>query len=148
MKQRVTFRHEFVESFPDALEPGVLYISLPYATATHRCACGCGNEVVTPLSPTDWQLYFDGVSVSLTPSIGNWDFPCRSHYFIRHNAVLWARSWSLAEVKAGREQDRRRKENYFSETAPTGRTDNGTKPKKSRWQQFKNRFDKNSRKNT
>jgi len=44
MKQRVTFRHEFVESFPDAREHGVLYISLTYATATHRCACGCGNE--------------------------------------------------------------------------------------------------------
>jgi hypothetical protein len=73
MNNHITFQHEFVESFPETLEQRVLYISMPYSTATHQCACGCGNEVVTPFSPTDWQLHFDGVSISLTPSIGNWN---------------------------------------------------------------------------
>ncbi len=30
-----------------------LYISIPYVTAAHKCPCGCGEEIVTPLSPTD-----------------------------------------------------------------------------------------------
>jgi hypothetical protein len=47
-----------------------------------KCCCGCGHEVVTPFSPTDWKLTFDCVSVSLYPSIGNWSPPCRAHYFI------------------------------------------------------------------
>jgi hypothetical protein len=48
-----TFRPEFVEFMPDKLEPGVIYVSIPYATAAHLCACGYGNEVTTPISPTD-----------------------------------------------------------------------------------------------
>jgi hypothetical protein len=79
----------FVEFLPDELESGKLYISMQYATASHKCCCGCGRDVVTPISPTDWQLAFDGRSLSLTPSIGNWSYPCRSHYWIRHNRVVW-----------------------------------------------------------
>ena len=36
-----------------------------------------------------WQLYYNGKEISLTPSIGNYEFPCQSHYFIRHNRVEW-----------------------------------------------------------
>ena len=67
------------------IEEGKIYVSIAYATAVHKCACGCGKEVVTPLSPTDWKLIFDGKTVSLDPSIGNWGFPCRSHYWVRNN---------------------------------------------------------------
>ena len=38
-----------------------------------RCCCGCGEEVVTPFSPAQWQMSFDGEAVSLHPSIGNWN---------------------------------------------------------------------------
>jgi hypothetical protein len=113
----------------------VLYVSLPYATATHRCACGCGNEVVTPLSPADWQLHFDGVSISLTPSIGNWNFPCRSHYFIKHNNVQWARQWSQAEIEAGRANERLRADEYCA-----GRTTSTPDKKKGRWQWVRDRL--------
>ena len=58
--------HRFVEYVPDELEDGVLYVSIPFATVSHRCCCGCRHEVVTPLTPTDWSLTFDGESVSLT----------------------------------------------------------------------------------
>ena len=64
-------QHKFVEFIPDELENGVLYVSVTYATAIHECCCGCGNEVVTPLAPNDWQLTFDGESITLFPSIGN-----------------------------------------------------------------------------
>lgn len=99
-------RHEFVEYIPERPENGVLYVSMPYATAVHNCCCGCGREVVTPFSPTDWKLVFDGESVSLTPSIGNWSFDCQSHYWIERDVVRWAGRWSREEIDAGRKRDR------------------------------------------
>jgi hypothetical protein len=96
----------WVDSVPDQLEPQVLYVCVGYATTAHLCACGCGNEIVAPLSPHDWQLVFDG-SVSLYPSIGNWSFPCRSHYWIRSNRIVWAGTWSDDEVAKARERNRR-----------------------------------------
>ena len=82
-----TMQHKFVEFIPDVIEEGVLYISIEYCTAIHKCVCGCGNEVVTPLSPTDWELTFNGKTVSLDPSIGNWSFKCQSHYWIAKNSI-------------------------------------------------------------
>ena len=32
---------------------------------------------------------FDGRTISLNPSIGNWSYPCRSHYWIKGNRVVW-----------------------------------------------------------
>jgi hypothetical protein len=98
--------HVFVEHLPERLDDGVLYLALPIGTVAHRCCCGCGLEVVTPLSRTDWSVVYDGETVSLYPSIGNWSFPCRSHYWIRYNEVRWAPRWSQAWIDAGREHDR------------------------------------------
>jgi hypothetical protein len=113
---RATTMHpEFVEFVPENLSEGVLYVSIPYATAAHLCCCGCRNEVVTPLTPTDWSLKFDGETVSLKPSIGNWNFECQSHYWITHNEVRWAPQWSRDQIDAGRESDRRRKAARFHE---------------------------------
>lgn len=106
MTRSARLTYEFVDHIPNQLSWGVLYISIPFATVVHRCCCGCGNEVVTPLSPTDWQLTFDGESISLHPSIGNWSFDCQSHYWIRHNLVTWAPQWSQAKIAAGRARDR------------------------------------------
>lgn len=96
------FEFEFVEHIPDDLQERTLYVSIPFATAVHNCACGCGEEVVTPLSPTGWKLIFDGETVSLDPSIGNWSLPCESHYWIRRNRVQWAAYWDRNRVEAGR----------------------------------------------
>ncbi len=106
MKRPVTFKHEFVEFVPEELREETLYVSMRFATVAHLCACGCKNKVATPLKPTDWQLVFDGKTISLHPSIGNWNFPCRSHYWIRNNKVRWAADWSQAQVDAGRASDR------------------------------------------
>jgi hypothetical protein len=107
--------HEFVDFIPSHLKDGTVYVSLPFATAVHKCCCGCGNEVVTPLSPTDWTLIFDGASISLDPSIGNWSFSCRSHYWITRNTVMWARDWSSAEVEAVRGYDRLVKQHHLDQ---------------------------------
>lgn len=94
---------KFVEYIPEYLDSGVLYISRRYSTASHLCCCGCGLEVVTPLNPAKWRLAERGGTVSLAPSIGNWSFPCKSHYWIAGNKVCWASSMSpemIASVKA------------------------------------------------
>ncbi|GAA1625252.1 hypothetical protein GCM10009679_32870 [Saccharothrix algeriensis] len=96
---------EFVATFPTTLRPGVLYVSGAYSTAAHLCCCGCGHEVITPLSRAQWVLTFDG-TVSLRPSIGNWTLPCRSHYFIDSGSIRWARRYSEPEIEANREHDR------------------------------------------
>lgn len=107
--------HKFVEFIPENIEQGTLYISMQYATAMHKCACGCGNIVVTPFSPTDWKLLFNGDSVSLSPSIGNWSFPCRSHYFIRNDQVDWCSAWSKKQIQNGREADKKHKNEYYNQ---------------------------------
>ena len=116
MKYEKTLTHEFVDHIPDALEEGKIYVSIPFATVVHKCCCGCGNEVITPLSPTDWELIYNGKSISLNPSIGNWGFDCKSHYWIKHNKVTWARRWSEQEVEGGRTHDREVKKKYFNNT--------------------------------
>jgi len=106
-------KYEFVEFIPEEIEEGVLYVSVQYRTAVHKCICGCGNKVVTPISPTDWRLTFDGKSVSLYPSIGNWSFECKSHYWITNNVIKPAREWTYNEIEAGREEDKKLKKKYF-----------------------------------
>lgn len=84
--------HRFVDTAPEPLDEGIVYVSVRYATVLHLCGCGCRSEIVTPISRQGWSLIFDGVTVSLHPSIGNWNYPCRSHYWIRHNRIEWARN--------------------------------------------------------
>src|SRR5712672_2590445 len=105
MTRQMTITHEFVDYIPDTLKEGVIYVCIPFATVVHKCCCGCGNEVVTPLSPTDWKLIFDGQSISLYPSIGNWNFACQSHYWIKSNRVKWSPRWSQEKINGGRVHD-------------------------------------------
>lgn len=107
--------HRFVEFIPQNVEDGILYISIEYCTAIHKCVCGCGNEVVTPISPSDWKLTFNGKSVSLYPSIGNWNFDCQSHYWIKNNQIDYAEKWNQNKVSIMREEGEGRlnKVKYF-----------------------------------
>lgn len=113
MRRSQGIRHEFVEYIPDVLEEGVLYVSVAFGTAVHKCCCGCGNEVVTPITPMDWCLAFDGETITLDPSIGNWSLPCESHYWITRNKVRWAPRWSRARIEAARARDRRKKVEHY-----------------------------------
>jgi hypothetical protein len=87
------FSHEFVELIPMEINENTLYVSIAYGTVTHKCACGCGNEVVTPLNKKGWSMTYDGESISLYPSIGNWNLPCKSHYWVRENKIKWSIPW-------------------------------------------------------
>lgn len=97
----------FVEFIPDELEEGVIYISRRYSTASHLCCCGCGREVVTPLNPAKWRFSEKDGKVSLTPSVGNWSFPCQSHYWINGNRVSWAPGMAPEVIAAVQARDRR-----------------------------------------
>lgn len=130
-------RHEFVGSIPDRLDEGVLYISLEYATALHNCACGCGHEIVTPLSPTDWSMVFDGETVSLAPSIGNWSYPCRSHYWIERGRIEWAGDMSDEDIARGRSWDRARKADRYASPKEV-EAKSVIRPPRSAWQKFLN----------
>ncbi len=101
-----TFKHKFVEYIPEAIEEGILYISMEHCVAIHLCACGCKNKVVTPISPIDWNITYDGISISLFPSIGNWNFECKSHYWITKSKVEFAREWSFEEIKRARKKEK------------------------------------------
>lgn len=92
-----TFQHRFVEFIPESIEEGIIYISIKYRSSVHNCPCGCGSKVVTPISPSGWQIVFDGKTISLNPSIGNWNFNCKSHYWITKSKVRWARKWKLGK---------------------------------------------------
>ncbi len=82
------FRYEFTEDLPQDPEEGVLYIALHQKTALHLCMCGCKNKVITPLSPNEWKLTFNGTSVSMYPAIRNSNFSCRSHYWIKKDYII------------------------------------------------------------
>jgi hypothetical protein len=96
---------EFVEFIPKNLIYGKLYVSMVYATTVHLCACGCGNKVVLPLSPAEWQLYYDGNAVDITPSVGNGEFPCRSHYWISCNEIRWSSRLTSSQIATSRRRD-------------------------------------------
>lgn len=113
----LTMRPEYVDFIPRELEDSVLYISKRFSTASHRCFCGCGTKIVTPLRNTEYQLIERGGLVSLKPSIGNWNHPCQSHYFIIDNNVVWAEAMSPAAIRWGRQHDDALKEAYFGSVA-------------------------------
>jgi hypothetical protein len=109
-------QHRFVKFIPDELESGVIYISMEYKTVTHRCCCGCGEKVVTPLSPAGWELTFNGKSVSLSPSIGGGT--CNSHYFIRNGRVQWARPLTKAQRATALRRDQSAADRFHTGLAP------------------------------
>lgn len=115
MMNPMKLRHKFVENIPDELEESTIYISAKYATTMHKCCCGCGNLVVAPLSPNDWSLTFDGETISLDPSIGNWSFPCQSHYWICRSKVIWLDQFTSLEVAEVRDKEKRSLERYYKQ---------------------------------
>ena len=98
-------RPKYVQHVPDQLEEGVLYISERFRICSHLCACGCKEEVVTPLSHAEWRIFKDGELVSLLPSIGNWNYDCKSHYFIEHNDIRWLPKLSAQRIKRVQQKD-------------------------------------------
>ena len=119
MSRITRLRPKFVEFIPEPLDQDIFYVSRRYSTASHLCCCGCGREVVTPLNAAKWHLSEDAGAVSLTPSVGNWSFHCKSHYWIDGNSVRWAAAMSPQRIAAVQARDRRDAELLAPQ--PTGR---------------------------
>lgn len=102
-----------VHYMPSQLEPGVLYLSEEFGTAAHLCACGCGSKVRTPLGVTEWAVEETTHGPTLCPSVGNWQLPCRSHYWIEDGEIIWSGEWTLEEVLAGRRAEEERRLAYY-----------------------------------
>ena len=89
MKTRRLITEEVVH-MPEAsqMADGVLYLSREFELAIHLCACGCRGQTVTPLSGSiAWTMKEGPNGITLRPSIGNQQWPCRSHYWITDGKV-------------------------------------------------------------
>lgn len=110
-----------VQYIPKKLEPGILYVSEEFGAAVHLCACGCGSKVSTPLGPTDWKFYNTASGPTLNPSVGNWQLPCQSHYWIRNGEVVWYGRWTQEQIEAGRQADLENTQAYYDALQPERR---------------------------
>ena len=114
-----TFKLQRVQHMPRELEPGVFYFSEEFEVAGHLCPCGCENKVITPIGPTEWSLVIRKERPTLYPSIGNWQIPCRSHYWIREGQVKWSYQWSEEQIAAGRKKEEKRRKKYYNDKKHT-----------------------------
>lgn len=52
--------------------------------------------------------------VSLRPSIGNWNYRCKSHYFITNNRVIWADKFTQKQIASVQAKDNFDKQKYIA----------------------------------
>ena len=102
-----------VHYMPKELKPGVLYVSEEFGIAAHLCPCGCGSKVRTPLGPTEWSIEETDGGPTLSPSVGNWQQACQSHYWIYRGEIRWADKWAPEQIVAGRRREEERRRTYF-----------------------------------
>lgn len=110
-RQHIDF--EFHHDLPQDLQPKTLYISIVHRTTAHMCLCGCGQKIVNPLRPHRWTLLYDGINVSLDPSILNVGIPCGSHYFIEDGHLR-----TLPPATNTQSLDRMRRDGWSGTTGP------------------------------
>ena len=104
-----------VRFLPKELKPGVLYVSEEFEIAAHLCACGCGTKIRTPLGATEWSVEETASGPSLSPSIGNWQEACQSHYWIEGGKVRWAPKWHEEQIADGRREEQERRRVYYED---------------------------------
>jgi len=113
-RKSIEIKLQRVRYMPKELEPRVLYVSEEFGAAAHLCPCGCGSKIRTPLGPTEWSLKVTLMGPSLFPSIGNWQLSCKSHYWIKHGKVIWARPWTPEQIATGRHNEEERRRAYYA----------------------------------
>lgn len=77
----VEYQSNYMPDF-ETMKDNVLYVSKVFKTTIHKCLCGCGNKVVLPLTDQFWKLTDTDGKISMTPSVGSFNLPCKSHYII------------------------------------------------------------------
>jgi len=117
-----------VKYLPGELETGILYVSKRYGVAGHLCPCGCENKIITPIDSTGWQLNIKKGKPTLYPSIGNWQLPCKSHYWIIEGDIEWSYQWTKEKILAGRNAEEMLTKLHYKNLTPKSR----------KWYLFKN----------
>lgn len=102
-----------VHYLPKELEEGFLYVSEEFGVAGHLCPCGCKNKIITPLDKTEWSFKEIMNKPTLYPSIGNWQLPCKSHYWIIEGIIEWSYPWSEEQIIEGREAEDEKRKAYY-----------------------------------
>ncbi len=102
-----------VKFLPKELEPWVLYVSEEFSVAGHLCPCGCGNKIITPLGLTEWSFTEYNGKPTLYPSLGNWQLPCRSHYWITEGVIGWSYQWTDDQIIEGYRSEEMKRKIHF-----------------------------------
>ena len=93
---KVEIEPVYTETLPDVkeMEERKIYISKEFHTSGHRCLCGCGELTILPFDlvingqDMGWKLIeHESGKISFTPSVGNYQIPCKSHYIITKNVA-------------------------------------------------------------
>lgn len=102
-----------VHFLPKELESGILYVSQDFGVAGHLCPCGCGSKIITPLGQNEWSFSVVNGKPTLYPSIGNWQLPCKSHYWIKKGVIIWSYLWSEKQIEAGYLEEELQRKLYY-----------------------------------
>ena len=103
---------------PKELKPEVLYVSEEFNSSAHLCPCGCGFKIRTPLGPTGWTFKETASGPTLSPSVGNWQLPCKSHYLIYRGNIIWCSTWSPEQIALGRRHEEKNRQAYYNAAPP------------------------------
>jgi hypothetical protein len=101
------FRYIAVGKTPANLEPDAVYVNEDFELASLLCPCGCAHKI-TLLYPDGHTVDNDGGYATVSPSIGVWDAPCRSHFYITRGHVDWCPSWSDERIQVSMAAQRQR----------------------------------------
>lgn len=104
-----------VHYLPKQLEEGFLYVSKEFGVAGHLCPCGCKSKIITPLDSTEWSFRETNGKPTLYPSIGNWQLPCKSHYWITNGLVDWSYEWTEKQIIEGRQAEEENRRSYYDQ---------------------------------
>ena len=74
-----------VEFIPDNMEEGIFYYSKKYSTASHLCACGCGQNFPVPIGEGQWNIT-QKEPLTVTPSFYH-RIQCKAHYIITNGVA-------------------------------------------------------------
>lgn len=99
----MSYRIEEVERIPTDLEDGVVYLSEEYEIAALKCACGCGHTITLLVGDGHQVDNLDGVP-DISPSIGAWDAPCKSHFCVKKGEIVWAGTMSGEAIRVSMER--------------------------------------------
>lgn len=91
------YRYRLVERIPAQMQEGVVYHTEEFELAGLLCACGCGHRI-TLLVPDSHQVLNVGGYATITPSVGVFDAPCKSHFIISAGDVSWLPAFTGAQA--------------------------------------------------